>query len=64
MNLAKEAYEAWDREAREHVGSMPPFESLPRGIQNAWIAAVNRVVECLDKERDTETIWDKEPAGR
>jgi hypothetical protein len=58
VNLAQSAYEAWDREAREHVGSMPPFESLPRGIKNAWIAATNKVVELIDDERDTETIWD------
>lgn len=57
-SLAQAAYEAWDREAREHVGSMPPFESLPRGIQNAWTMAVNRVAELLDDERKTDTLWD------
>ena len=41
-SLAQEAYEAWDAEAREHVGAMPPWESLPKGIKNAWNAALER----------------------
>lgn len=56
MNLAKEAYEAWDREAREHVGAMPPFESLPNGIQNAWTAAVQRVISLLEEEKVTAEL--------
>ena len=59
MNLAKEAYEAWEREAREHVGSMPPFESLPQGIRNAWVMAVDRVAELLSEEHKTDTLWDE-----
>lgn len=44
-SLAQEAYEAWDREAREHVGSCPPWETLPNGIKNAWNAALERAFE-------------------
>lgn len=49
-NLAKEAYEAWDREAREHVGMMPPWETLPNGIKNAWTAAIARAFEVAEED--------------
>jgi len=46
-SLAQEAYEAWDREAREHVGAMPPWDGLPNGIKNAWNAALERAFEVV-----------------
>lgn len=48
-SLAQEAYEAWDREASEHVGSMPPWHGLPNGIKNAWNAALERAFELRDE---------------
>lgn len=44
LELEREAYAAWDREAREHVGPAPAWDTLPNGIKNAWAAAIERVL--------------------
>jgi hypothetical protein len=60
-SLAQEAYEAWDREAREHVGMCPPWETLPNGIKNAWNAALERAFEVAEERG--RLVWHCESCG-
>ena len=39
------AYNAWGREAAEHVGSITPWADLPPGLKRAWTVALDKAHE-------------------
>ena len=49
-SIEEEAFEAWEREAREHVGTTMPWADVPDGLQRAWTAALDRAHELLAKQ--------------
>lgn len=61
VELARVAYDAWWREAGEHVGPIVPWDELPNGIKNAWNAALEAAFDAsssVGREKPPVTIGD------